>query len=249
MCQNARYFPAGDSALIMELGNEISPAINSRIREIAYMLENENIKGIVETVPTYRSIMVVYDPMLLDYSSLIERLKYLESQRGKTDIPPAMVTEIPTVYGGEYGPDIEFVASHNGVTVEDVVQIHCSTNYLIYMLGFTPGFPYLGGMSERIAAPRLEVPRERITAGSVGIAGKQTGIYPINSPGGWRIIGRTPLKLFDPGRKEPVLLKAGNYIRFVPVEVEEFKRIEAEVEESRYCARTYPLEEGEDDDF
>jgi len=141
------------------------------------------------------------------------------------------VTEVPTIYGNEYGPDLEFVAKHNGLTPEEVVQIHAGTAYLIYMLGFMPGFVYLGGMSPKIATPRLETPRIKIPGGSVGIAGSQTGIYPAESPGGWQLIGRTPLKLFDPYRQPPALLQAGNYVTFVSITPQEFARIKGEVEQ------------------
>jgi KipI family sensor histidine kinase inhibitor len=143
------------------------------------------------------------------------------------------VIEIPTLYGGDSGPDLDYVASHNGLTPEEVVQIHASGTYRIYMLGFTPGFPYLGGMDERIATPRLETPRTKISGGSVGIAGAQTGIYPIDSPGGWQIIGRTPLALYDPQREEPILLQAGESIRFVPIDQETYDRLWQETREGR----------------
>lgn len=245
MYREARYLPSGDCALIMELGNEINPEINRRIREICYLIEKEEIEGVVEWVPTYRSIMIVYNPLVIEYSRLVNRLKGIEKESGEASFPPPLVIEIPTVYGGEFGPDIEYVASYNGLNVEDVINIHSSTNYLIYMLGFTPGFPYLGGMSSKIATPRLETPRERIPGGSVGIAGNQTGIYPIESPGGWRLIGRTPLKLFDTRREEPVLLKPGNYLRFKPITREEYGEIREQVEAGTYSVRSYPLEESD----
>jgi len=245
MYEKARYLPSGDSALVMELGNSISPQINRRIREIVHLLEREAIDGVVEWISTYRSITLIYDPVKIGYSELVDRLKKIEKQRGNVAFPPPVITEIPTVYGGEYGPDIQFVAEHNGLSVEEVIRIHSSTNYLIYMLGFTPGFVYLGGMSEKIVSPRLKTPREKISAGSVGIAAKQTGIYPIDSPGGWQLIGRTPVKLFDPGREQPVLLKAGNYLRFIPVSFEKYRKIEEEIKEGKYEIKTYPLEEGE----
>ncbi|HHY76979.1 MAG TPA: 5-oxoprolinase subunit PxpB, partial [Clostridiales bacterium] len=159
-----------------------------------------------------------------------------------TDSEPAKVVEIPTIYGGEYGPDIEFVAQHNNLTVDEVIEIHSSRNYLIYMLGFTPGFPYLGGMSEKIETPRLKTPRTKIPAGSVGIAGKQTGIYPIDSPGGWQLIGRTPVKLYDPLADPPVLLNAGDYVRFVPIDEKEYKSILKQVEENKYKVKITSLD-------
>ncbi len=245
MYEKPRYLPSGDSALIIELGNSIEPQINRNIRQIVYLLEKEAIDGVVEWVPTYRSIMLLYDPAKIEYGQLVNKLEEIERRREDIKFPPPLVTEIPTAYGGEYGPDIEYVAEYNNISVERIIHVHSSTNYLIYMLGFTPGFVYLGGMDDGIATPRLETPRERITAGSVGIAGKQTGIYPIDSPGGWRLIGRTPVKLFDPDRDEPVLLKAGNYLRFIPIDTDEYREIEEAVRQKSYRVKTYPLKEGE----
>ena len=146
----------------------------------------------------------------------------------------AKVVYIPVCYGGEFGPDLDFVAEHNGLSVDEVVQIHTSTPYLIYMLGFTPGFPYLGGMSERLATPRLEKPRTKIPAGSVGIAGSQTGFYPIESPGGWRLIGSTPIKAFNFVIENPFLFDAGNYLHFVSVSSAEYYTIKQDVENGNY---------------
>ena len=157
-------------------------------------------------------------------------------------IPPPTVIEIPVLYGGEMGPDIENVAEHNHKTVEEVIKIHTSEEYLIYMIGFIAGFPYLGGMSKEIATPRLKSPRVKIEGGSVGIAGEQTGIYPVASPGGWQLIGRTPLKLYDAEREKPVLLEAGQYIKFAAVTEEEYKKIEKEVEDGTYKYVVYDKE-------
>ena len=157
-------------------------------------------------------------------------------------IPPPTVIEIPVLYGGEMGPDIENVAEHNHKTVEEVIKIHTSEEYLIYMIGFIAGFPYLGGMSKEIATPRLKSPRVKIEGGSVGIAGEQTGIYPVASPGGWQLIGRTPLKLYDADREKPVLLEAGQYIKFAAVTEEEYKKIEKEVEDGTYKYVVYDKE-------
>lgn len=210
----------------MEFGNEIHPQNNRCIREVVHMLEAEKIKGIIEWVPTYRSILIIYNPLIISYKKLIECLQELEKKKKGTDLPPPFVIKIPVLYGGEYGPDLEKVAAHNNLSEEEVIRIHSEKEYLIYMLGFTPGFPYLGGMSEKVATPRLKKPREKIPAGSVGIAATQTGIYPIDSPGGWQLIGRTPVRLFDPENKEPFLLKAGNYLKFVPISVDRYRKIE-----------------------
>ena len=196
--------------MTVEFGNEISTEINAKIRAFNIALQQSKIPGIVETVPTYRSLAVHYDPEVILYGALVKKLKGLLGQLDNIQIPPSDVLEIPVLYGGEEGPDIQFVAEHNGKTVQEVIDIHTSTEYLIYMLGFTPGFTYLGGMSEEIATPRLKTPRVLIPGGSVGIAGAQTGVYPIDSPGGWQLIGRTPVRMYDPDRATPILPEAGH---------------------------------------
>lgn len=204
-----RYLVAGDSAVCVEFGNEISPEINKKIRAFKIAVEKSDIPGIVETVPTYRSLLVHYHSEVIGFKALTEKFDKLMGSLSSIPIPPPTVIEIPVLYGGEMGPDIENVAEHNHKTVEEVIKIHTSEEYLIYMIGFIAGFPYLGGMSKEIATPRLKSPRVKIEGGSVGIAGEQTGIYPVASPGGWQLIGRTPLKLYDADREKPVLLEAG----------------------------------------
>lgn len=240
MYKETKYQVAGDRALNIEFGNTISQEINSKIRAMTVAMETKEIKGVVEVVPTYRSVMVHYDSLKTSHQELVDTLRNLEKNLEHIDLPAPEVIEIPTLYGGEYGPDIENVAKHNQLTVEEVIKIHTAKEYLIYMLGFTPGFPYLGGMDTRIATPRLKSPRTKIPGGSVGIAGEQTGIYPIDSPGGWQLIGRTPLSLFDPGRDNPILLKAGNYISFKSINEQEYKEIKEAIEKGTYEYVSYP---------
>lgn len=237
-----RYLVAGDSAVCVEFGNEISPEINKKIRAFKIAVEKSDIPGIVETVPTYRSLLVHYHPEVIGFKALTEKFDKLMGSLSSIPIPPPTVIEIPVLYGGEMGPDIESVAEHNHKTVEEVIKIHTSEEYLIYMIGFIAGFPYLGGMSKEIATPRLKSPRVKIEGGSVGIAGEQTGIYPVASPGGWQLIGRTPLKLYDADREKPVLLEAGQYIKFAAVTEEEYKKIEKEVEDGTYKYVVYDKE-------
>lgn len=229
-----RYLVSGDCSVCVEFGNEISPEINKKIRAFKIAVEKSGIPGVVETVPTYRSLLVHYKPEIIGFKALTEKFEELMGSLASIQIPPPAVIEIPVLYGGEMGPDIENVAEHNHKTVEEVIRIHTSEDYLIYMLGFIAGFPYLGGMSKEIATPRLKNPRVKIEGGSVGIAGEQTGIYPLDSPGGWQLIGRTPLKLYDADREKPVLLEAGQYIRFKSVTQEEYAQIEKEVADGTY---------------
>jgi KipI family sensor histidine kinase inhibitor len=245
MTGEVKYLFSGDCALIMEFGNEINPQINSRVRQVVDLLEQANIAGILDWIPTYRSILIKYNPAVISNHQLVDQLASLENIKDNKELSIPFVTEIPVIYGGAFGPDLEYVANHNNLSVKEVIQIHSERNYLIYMMGFTPGFPYLGGMSERIATPRLKSPRERIAGGSVGIAGNQTGIYPIDSPGGWQLIGKTPVKLFDPEKEEPFLLRAGDYLRFVPVTEEEYSQIELQISLNKYVVKRFSLEVGD----
>jgi len=212
----------GDRAVFIEFANKISPEINRKVHIMASAIEKKKIEGIVEIVPTYRSLSIYYDPLKIELNNLLEKLEKIKNSLGKTKIPSPRVIEIPTVYGGEYGPDLKFVAKHNSLSQEEVIKIHSGKNYLVYMFGFSPGFTYLGGMDERIATPRLKTPRVKIAGGSVGIAEKQTGIYPLESPGGWRLIGRTPLKLFNPDKEPLVPFLPGDYLKFTPISEEEY---------------------------
>lgn len=237
-----RYLVSGDCAVCVEFGNEISPEINRKIRAFKIAVEKAGIEGIVETVPTYRSLLVVYKPEVIRFKELTDKFEGILDSMDSIQIPPPTVIEIPVLYGGEMGPDLLNVASHNGKTPEEVIKIHTSEEYLIYMLGFIAGFPYLGGMSKEIATPRLKSPRVKIEGGSVGIAGEQTGIYPVASPGGWQLIGRTPLKLYDADREKPVLLEAGQYIKFRSVTEKEYRKIEKQVNDNTYQYVVYDKE-------
>ena len=239
MYEKAKIFPCGDGALLVELGNDISPQVHQKVRNTFLVLEREEIPGILDLVPTYRSVLIYYDPLVVSFWELQRRLEALNQRLHQLPQEKARVVEIPTVYGGEYGPDLGSVAEHNGLTPQEVIRIHSGTDYLVYMIGFTPGFPYLGGMSDRIATPRLKTPRTTISAGSVGIAERQTGIYPQESPGGWRLIGRTPLRLFDPLREPPSLLSAGNYVRFVPIDQEAFASMQQQIEAGQYQVQVH----------
>ncbi|MDR9796993.1 MAG: allophanate hydrolase [Bacillaceae bacterium] len=237
--------PLGDTGIIIQFGTEISEAIYQQIRQYVYWLEQSCIEGIVEWVPAYTTLAVFYRPNIISYDELSQKLLKIGEKIESMPVPDPIVIEIPTLYGKEAGPDIQFVAETNGLSEEEVVKIHSSSDYLIYMIGFVPGFPYLGGMDKRIAAPRKKTPRSRIPAGSIGIAGEQTGIYPLETPGGWQIIGRTPVKLYDPQKQDPILLKAGDYIRFVPITEREYEKIEQQVLKGSYKVVKYKKEAAE----
>ena len=225
---------AGDLAVVIELGNAIDPEVNQRVHDLARTIAERRVAGVIELVPTYRSLLVYYDPLRTTRAALERELEDVTAGHLAVSRPPARIVEFPTVYGGEFGPDLDFVAEHAKLTSAEVIRIHSATDYLVHMMGFTAGFPYLGGMSPAIATPRLATPRTRTPAGSVGIALQQTGIYPADSPGGWQIIGRTPVRIFDPGRTPPVVIEAGDYVRFVPVEPDEYREVERRVQTGSY---------------
>ena len=246
MENSVRFLFSGDSALVIEFGNEISVDINKKIRKMMDDIKKENIAGIVELVPTYCSLLINYDVLKIDYNTLVEKLKtFLNNDLETAEGEEVTLIEIPTLYNDEVGPDLSYVAEHNKLSKEEVIKIHTGTDYLVYMLGFMPGFTYLGGMSEKIATPRLESPRLQIYPGSVGIAGKQTGMYPSMSPGGWRIIGRTPLKLYNPDSDTPVYISSGDYVRYVSISEEEYNEILKKVENNEYKLNIRKIKRGE----
>lgn len=218
----------GDRGLLVEFSAEIDLETNQKIHAFCRLLEDDLPEGIVEIIPSYRSLVLVYEPLVVDMPKLQEKLVILYGDvESATDLN-AEIVEIPVCYGGEFGEDLEYVATHNGLSVDQVISIHSGTLYPVYMIGFTPGFPYLGGLSEKLHTPRLATPRTLVPAGSVGIANNQTGIYPIDSPGGWQLIGRCPYKLFDPLRSNPFLVKAGDQLRFTPVSRQDFFALQTE---------------------
>ena len=211
----------GDRGFLVELGDRISPAVNQRVQKLLRALDLHALKGVLELVPSYRSLLVIYDPLSTSLAALKNRILDLHSTLDQSSLPSARTRKIPVVYGGEYGPDLEWVAHYHHITPSEVIGLHTQGTYRVYMIGFTPGYPYLGELPDAIATPRRETPRTNVPQGSVGIAQKQTGIYPVNSPGGWQIIGWTPLKLFDPKRQPPSLLAMGDQVRFRAITAEE----------------------------
>ena len=215
--------PVGDSALLAVFTQRIAPEIGAAVAALNTRVLSANISGVDETVPAFASLMVTYDPLVTDSDAVATAMQKL------ADVPDADSTAengklvtIPVCYGGEYGPDLAYVAEYCHLTEEEVVKIHSSGEYLCYMIGFCPGFPFLGGMDPRIATPRRQTPRLAIPARSIGIAGQQTGGYPISTPGGWQIIGRSAIEMFDASAENPTLLKAGDIVHFRSITPEEY---------------------------
>jgi KipI family sensor histidine kinase inhibitor len=217
------HFLMGDRGLLLELGDEISREVNEKVRRMALAIKAEILEGIIETVPTYRSLLIIYNPTVLPIEDLKKRLELIEKGLQQTPLPEPKLTHIPVIYGGIYGPDLEGVAKYLQISVEEVIRLHCSQAYLIYMIGFMPGFPYMGELPEALVTPRLKTPRLSVPKGSVAIAQRQTGIYSMESPGGWRLLGRTPMELFDPEKDPPSLLQIGDFVQFYPVTEKEFE--------------------------
>jgi inhibitor of KinA len=231
---DARIKPLGDTALRIRLGEGIDPELNRRVRAACAAIERAALRGVVEWVPSYTSVTVHYLPHVVRFQELCRQLETAIAAGQDAPVSSGKVVILPVLYGGDQGPDLPFVAQHHQLTVEEVVDLHSRPEYLVYMIGFAPGFPYLGGLSERLATPRLEKPRLSVPKGSVGIGGSQTGVYSVDSPGGWRLIGRTPVPLYDPKGQPPALLEAGDRLRFRAVSATEYADIEASVKKGTY---------------
>jgi KipI family sensor histidine kinase inhibitor len=221
---------ASDHSLLISFGEEISPEAHGRVRGLLHLLQVELPAGVLNLHPAYASLLVSYDPRRADREELQREIERRLAGAGEAALPEPRVVEIPVCYGGELGPDLGEVSAACGLHPAEVIREHASGDYLVYFLGFSPGFPYLGGMSPRIAAPRRATPRKRVAAGSVAIGGSQTGVYPLASPGGWQLVGRTPLALFDPRRTPATLLGLGDTVRFVAIGEEEHRRVASEGE-------------------
>ena len=215
------FRPMGDRALLVELGDEISPSVNQRVQELFTALDLHPVDGIRELVPSYRSLLTVYDPLSISPADLKRIIRNTYQNLDQTELPATRTIDIPIVYGGEQGPDLESVAQYHHITPQAVIDYHTRPTYRVYMIGFTPGYPYLGEVPEAIATPRRKTPRILVPRGSVGIAKQQTGIYSVDSPGGWQIIGWTPVNLFDPLAQPPSLLMMGDRVRFQAISVQE----------------------------
>lgn len=231
----------GDSAVSVQFGDAIDPAIYAHVKALNDGIKREKPAGIVETIPTFRSLMVHYDPLVLGFEQLKKiLLDLIAGSREGTQAAKKVIT-LPICFGGEYGEDLADVAKHHETSEEKIIDLFCSREFPIYMLGFTPGYPYIGGVPDELATPRLTSPRLKVPEGSLGVGGLQLGIYPMPSPGGFRLCGRTPVKIYNPALENPVLLEAGEYVRFVPITPEEYKQIEQQVAAGTY---TCQIEEG-----
>ena len=211
------FRPMGDRSLLVEIGEKISADVNRRVQELMLRLQQANLPGVRELAPSYRSLLVVFDPLTIAPEKLKAAITDVAARPGGSELPQAKLITVPVFYGGDYGPDLEWVAGHLGISTEEVIWLHTETVYRVYMIGFTPGYPYMGELPAALAVPRRSTPRTRVPKGSVGMAQRQTGIYPVESPGGWQIIGWTPIELFDPKRQIPSLLEMGDRVKFESV--------------------------------
>jgi inhibitor of KinA len=222
------FSPLGDQAVTITLGNAIDEATHRRVRAVVARLDRGRPAGMVDLVPAFASVAVHYDPAVVGgavpFERMVATLTDLLADLTEADLPSPRIVEIPVCYGGDLGPDLGEVAARHGMSEDEIIRVHSAGDYLVYMVGFMPGFAYLGGLSETIATPRRSSPRKAVPAGTVGIGGQQTGVYPMVSPGGWNLIGKTPRAIFDIARPEPALLATGDRVRFRPITRDEFDR-------------------------
>lgn len=219
--------PYGDGAIHVQFGQNISKESFERVQSFSFQIQKANDSRIIEFLPTYHSVTLFYGPRAT-YDEMYDLVRDLYDQAQSTTGAAIVgrLVEIPVCYGGDYGPDLNYVAEYHGLSPEEVIKRHSEVEYLVYMIGFMPGFPFMGGLDPSLATPRLSKPRTLVPKGSVGIAGQQTGLYPLDSPGGWQLIGRTPLTMFDAGQDPPTLLRSGDWVRFVPISAGQYEQME-----------------------
>lgn len=232
------FLKNGDTAITVCFENQISKEVNGFVTSFTCAVVQKGIKGVIELIPAFNSVTVLYDSTVTSAGTLKIKLERIIKKLGNSQQSSAVLYKIPVCYEEEFSPDMKNVEAHTGLSREEIIKIHSSTDYLIYMLGFLPGFAYLGEMDKRLATPRLDSPRVEISRGAVGIGGEQTGIYPVASPGGWQLIGRTPVLVYDRERENPILYKSGDYIRFVPISRNEYFEIEKAVQGGTYTVQT-----------
>ena len=222
-----RIVPVGDATLMVEFEERIDPAVNARAVATAEVLRAAAIAGVRDVVPTYRSVAVYFDPLLTDYRGLVRRLEEAAVRPASAESPDHALIRVPVCYGDDFGPDLADIAKFAQATEAEVVEIHTGTTYRVFMLGFMPGFAYMGVVDSRIAVPRRETPRVRVPRGSVCVAGVQTSVHPVDAPSGWHLIGRTPVRPFDPSRRDPFLMKPADEVQFYSIDRHEFDRLDA----------------------
>ena len=211
-----KIVPMGDSAVLVQLGDEIDLTTNQHVHTLSHLIKDSSLEGLIETIPAYATLLIHYDPLALSFAQVRNYLREKIAKVENRESPKPKQLEIPVIYGGKYGADLESVARYCQLQIEDVIRIHSERTYTVFMMGFTPGFPYMGKLDDAIVMPRLETPRTHVPTGTVAIAGSQTGIYPIDSPGGWQLIGWTALQLFNPESDSPFLFSPGDEVKFVP---------------------------------
>ena len=222
----ARFERASDQSLLIYFGDQITVEAHERIRKLLRLLELEPVPGIRNLHPAYCSLLVKFDPLKVSHEELEATLKQYLNRLNTVSLPQPREIEIPVCYGDEYGPDLDEVAAIHGLTPAKAIELHSSISYLVYFLGFVPGFAYLGELPDALVTPRLPHPRRKVPAGSVGIAGNQTGVYPVSTPGGWRLLGRTPIPIFRADREALSLLTIGDRVRFTSITPERFAELE-----------------------
>jgi KipI family sensor histidine kinase inhibitor len=235
----ATYLPAGDMAVVVQFGETVDPVINKNVRQFCSALAALKLGWIIEIIPTYRSALIYYDCMKVQWPEMLKTLEGVASSPPSTGPERNKVLVIPVQYGDDKGPDLSFVAQHSGLTEAEVIKIHTAPKYLVYMMGFSPGYAYMGGLDPRLFVPRLGTPRMSTPGGAVVMGGTQTGIHPTETPGGMRIIGRTPLRLFDPSKEQPFLVEAGIMVEFKPIDKDEFDRIDKAAVEGTFEPEVY----------
>jgi inhibitor of KinA len=226
--EGARFQWASDQSLLVYFGQEITIQAHQQVRKLLRLLEMEPIAGVRNLHPAYCSLLVKFDGLRLRHDQVESILRRYLERLEEIKLPEPRLVEIPVCYGGEFGPDLAEVCAIHGLTPAQAIEMHASTEYLVYFLGFVPGFAYLGELPEALVTPRLAAPRRRVPAGSVGIAGNQTAVYPFATPGGWRLIGRTPVAMFRAEREGFSLLAIGDRVRFAPISAERFGALEKE---------------------
>lgn len=220
--QEIRFLPAGDCAMTVEFGNAVDIGMNQKVHALAAKIREKQMTGVTELLPTFRSLMIYYNSCETSFEIIKKEIESYGNIQENAENSKKKILKIPCCYGARFGCDLADMERHTGLDRDEIIKIHSSTDYRIYMMGFLPGFVYLGGLDKRLEMPRLKTPRVKIERGAVGIGGNQTGVYPLASPGGWRLMGATPVDLYDPGREEPVFCRAGEYIRFVPITIGEY---------------------------